>query len=56
VNRSQRNNWNGKLGIGQLLMCGCGYVQNTAQLSLSCDRRIKMEQTKFTSLLQGELA
>jgi len=35
----------GKLGNGQLLS-GCGYVQNIAPPSVSCDRRIKMEQNK----------
>jgi len=34
-----------KLENGQLLS-GCGFVQNIAPPSLSCDRRIKMEQTK----------
>jgi len=29
---------------GQLLS-GCGFVQNNAPPSLSCDRKIKMEQT-----------
>jgi len=27
------------------LLSGCGFVQNKASLSLSCDRRIKIEQT-----------